>query len=416
MSTGAPPLLTGPAAAEARAAVGAIAAALDAPLTEPSLAGGSAGLALFWAFLGRVAAAEGDPAEAARAGSRAEAALDAALDQVATTPMGVGLFSGFLGVAWVVELLRGEDEGEDPSEAIDAALLEWLAQSPWPHPYNLVSGLAGAGVYALERARRRDPGPRRAAAACLARIVDILEELARPRREGIAWHTPASLVPRHQRAPEGYDNLGLAHGVPGVVALLAAMIGADVEVRRASLMLEGAVRWVLAEDTPAGFPTWVGPGLAPQGSRVAWCYGDPGVAAALSLAGRAAGEPAWERAALRVARRSAATPWAESGIVDAGLCHGAAGAAHVLARIARTHGDEPLASAARALFARALAMRVPGEGVAGFPARIFPEGTPGGRWQADPGLLCGAVGVGLALLAATSTIAPAWDRILLVSA
>src|SRR5262249_10430548 len=160
------------------------------------------------------------------------------------------------------------------------------------------------------------------------------------------------LIPPGQHAPEGYDNLGLAHGVPGVVALLAGTVAAGVEVRRASALLEGAVRWVLAHDAPGGFPTWVGPGIAPQGSRVAWCYGDPGVAAALSLAARVAGEPAWDRAARAVARRAAARPFAESGIVDTGLCHGAAGVAHVLARIARAYGDETLADTARELFAR----------------------------------------------------------------
>ena len=409
-----PPLLAGDDAASARAAVDAIAAELTTPPADPSLAGGSAGIAVFWAFLGRVAAAEGDDARAVYAGEHAWEALDAAIDQMAKATMDAGLYAGLTGVAWAAELLHGDD-GDDDAEEIDALLLRWLDRSPWTDPYDLVSGLAGAGVYALERMRRRDPGPRKAAQTCLARIVDRLEELAQKRPEGITWRTPPEQIPLSQQAPEGYDNLGVAHGVPGIVALLAGTIAAGVEVRRASALLEGAVRWVLAHDAPGGFPPWVGPGVAPQGSRVAWCYGDPGVAAALSLAARAAGEPAWERAALTVARRAAARPFAESGIVDAGLCHGAAGVAHVLARLAGAYGDEALADAARELFARTLAMRRPGEGVAGFPAWTLLEGAPGGRWNAVPGLLDGAAGVGLALLAATSTVAPEWDRFLLVS-
>jgi hypothetical protein len=34
---------------------------------------------------------------------------------------------------------------------------------------------------------------------------------------------------------------------------------------------------------------------------------------------------------------------------------------------------------------------------------------------ADPGFLTGAAGIGLALLAATSPVEPAWDRVLLAS-
>jgi thiopeptide-type bacteriocin biosynthesis protein len=52
-----------------------------------------------------------------------------------------------------------------------------------------------------------------------------------------------------------------------LVSGLAAMIGAGVETRRASALLEGAVRWVLAQDAPSGFPVWVGPGIAPAADR-----------------------------------------------------------------------------------------------------------------------------------------------------
>jgi hypothetical protein len=37
-------------------------------------------------------------------------------------------------------------------------------------------------------------------------------------------------------------------------------------------------------------------------------------------------------------------------------------------------------------------------------------------WIADPGLLTGASGIALALLAATTDMEPAWDRMLLVAA
>ena len=41
-------------------------------------------------------------------------------------------------------------------------------------------------------------------------------------------------------------------------------------------------------------------------TRTAWCYGDPGVAAALLVAARCAGEAPWERHAIRIALRAAA--------------------------------------------------------------------------------------------------------------
>jgi hypothetical protein len=69
------------------------------------------------------------------------------------------------------------------------------------------------------------------------------------------------------------------------------------------------------------------------------------------------------------------------------------------------------ATTARHWLARSLSLRKPGQGIAGF-ASFWPES---GTWHNQPGLLDGTTGVGLALLAATSTVEPAWDRPLLLS-
>jgi hypothetical protein len=99
--------------------------------------------------------------------------------------------------------------------------------------------------------------------------------------------------------------------------------------------------------------------------------------------------------------------------VDANLCHGAAGVAHIFHRLYRATADRRFADAARHWFGRTLAMRVPGRGFAGF--RDY-DGSEGGRtrWVTDPGLL-GAGGVALTLVAAVTGAEPAWDRLLLLS-
>jgi hypothetical protein len=59
-------------------------------------------------------------------------------------------------------------------------------------------------------------------------------------------------------------------------------------------------------------------------------------------------------------------------------------------------------------------MRRPGKGVAGFSSLTVDE-DGSERWLSEPGLLTGAAGVGLALLAAVGKVEPRWDRVLLVS-
>jgi hypothetical protein len=162
-------------------------------------------------------------------------------------------------------------------------------------------------------------------------------------------------------------------------------------------LLDGAVRWLLAHmvDTVSGptAPCFVADDIEPGPARSAWCYGDPGVAVALLLAARDVGEPAWEAVATALAMGAANRPPDQSGVVDAGLCHGSAGLAHLFNRMYQMTSEPVLADA----------------------ARFWVERTLEEPACKGPGLLEGAAGVALALEAASTTAEPVWDQILLVS-
>lgn len=402
------PLLTGTAADRISEAVHEIAAALP-PAASASLAGGQAGQALFHAYL---AVHEQDEAQA----DRAVALLDSAVEALATTPLPPNLYNGFPGVAWAAEHLQGRlfapEEGEDPNLEIDEALLGVLERSPWPGDYDLIGGIVGLGVYALERL------PRPTAVACLERITERLAERAERTPEGAAWFTEPERLPPWQREiqPDGYYNLGVAHGIPAIVALLAGAAAGGVAGARP--LLDDTVRWLLARRLEPGaascFGSWFYPGQTSRASRLAWCYGDLGIAASLLAAARAVGEPAWKREALDLALATAERPAPTASVKDAGLCHGAAGIGHLFNRMYQSTGEERLADAARFWLGYALEIREPGEGIAGFRAWVA-EQEGDSPWRTDPGFLEGAAGIGLALLAAVSTVEPAWDRVLLVS-
>lgn len=333
------------------------------------------------------------------AGGAALAAAVGALD-----PHRIALYGGAARIGWTVAHLVAEEDADVACAAIDVAIRHQLAAD---QGFDLISGLVGIGVYALERG---DAG------APLAELVlDQLDRLAQPRGSGLAWKTPADHLPPWQReeAPDGHWNLGVAHGTPGVIALLARFCARGME--RTCVLLDGAVRFLLDAEPRASagrFPAWHVDGLASPGGtpRLAWCYGDLGVAVALVSAARARERADWYQDAVLLARVCAERPPEVSGIRDAGLCHGAAGAAHLFHRLYRATNDAIFADATRAWTTHLLALRNR-EPYAGFPAAE--SGGVDLTWSPDASLLTGAPGVALALVSLTSDLEPGWDRLLL---
>jgi poly-gamma-glutamate synthesis protein (capsule biosynthesis protein) len=341
-----------------------------------------------------------------------------ALAAMRSSPRPASLFGGLTGAGWAVAHLQGrvpglDGEGEDLAE-IDGVLLNHLQQSRWWGTYDLIDGLVGFGVYALERL------PRPAALTCIERIIENLAEMAEHRPDGITWASqPAWLAPEYRdERPLPYYDLGIAHGVPGVVAFLSLAFAAGVAVARARPLLEGAVCWILNQhplESDFAVPCHVGPRITPVPGSLGYAYGDLGVAAALLQAARAVGEHSWEDAALIIALRAAALPPERSGIVQAGLFKGAAGVGHVFNRLFQATGEPRFGEAARFWFQRTLEMRSPTGEADGFFA--WGPGPPGCRpiWMDNPRFLTGTAGIALALLGAATSVEPAWDRLLLVS-
>ena len=291
--------------------------------------------------------------------------LGAVVDVLARGDLVANLHGGLAGIGWTIAHLASGAEAA--TIAISRALRSRFGN------YDLIEGSTGAGVFALEAGDDE-----------LARaVLDHLEAWSVRR-----WFTrPDELVESEREvAPTGYTNLGMAHGVPGAIALLARFVHRGIEPARSRSILDAAVEVVAG--VPSPYLLWLPP-PAGESRRLAWCYGDLGVAVALVGAGVYASHTrAYERG-LELARGAAS--WT-IGVNETGLCHGIAGVAHLFNRLAQATGDAVLDSAARNWFARLLAR------------------TDEPR---DGSFLLGRAGIALALHAATTDIEPAWDRLLL---
>jgi hypothetical protein len=397
------PLLTGADRSDAVAAVRAIVAGQRevAPL-DASLNQGATGLALFETWLGR-SMGEGGGDAAARRLEEAVQLTDRALG-------GVSLWGGVSGLGLALDLQSAELEGASQTCAeIDEALVDTLQNRPWPGHFDLISGLVGIGAYGLQRVLSGAP-PR-----MVELVVARLQDLAVPLQAGVAWSVP-EFDSAARPDPVVFD-VGIAHGLAGVVALLAGCLEQGIAPEASARLLELSVRALLAQRLPdaydSRFPALVIPGRSREATRTAWCYGDPGVAAALYRAGNATGRTEWVGAALETAGLAARRSLSGSGVTHPCLCHGSAGLAHIFSRFYQWTGQTEFREAALRWYRWTLDMRVQGTGIGGY--RAEQAGAEESPALLDSALLEGSLGIGLVLLAALDSTDPAWDRVLLLS-
>src|SRR5262245_45876412 len=226
------PILEGREAAAVWEAIEGIACALDNPGEfrnhEHTLIDGRPGPALFLAYLAM--AAEDDALR-----QRSIGFIEQAVDGLEGAETDVSIMTGFTGVAWAVEHLQGRacdptdgDLNEDIDETILTILRRRPAEKGWPTGHDVMFGLAGVGVYALERL------PRPSAAAILGRVIERLDQMAERSEEGLTWSSTSSNLSPKLRAtyPDGYYSLGVAHGVPGMIGFLGMVYAAGVEQPR----------------------------------------------------------------------------------------------------------------------------------------------------------------------------------------
>jgi len=394
--------------------------------------------ALLYAYLG---VAHNDPEWA----NRATECLNLAIEREAQRFGYLGIYGGVAGLGWTVEhvsrLLQqitfeapdeasaksnsdseygnsedSDSEDSDLNQEVDALIIRKIPEMTSSSPYDLISGLAGLGVYFLERL------PRESASRGMRAVFDQLERLARYENSGITWFSGPELLPDWQRkqCPNGYYNLGVAHGIPGIIHFLSeASVSDAVDPDRVSKLLTGSMDWLIAHARPKGlasrFSSWIVPGQDPSDSRMAWCYGDLGILVVLLQVTRRAGRSDWKEFAQEVLDHCLGWPEEKTGIGDAPLCHGAAGVAHIFNRIYQQEGDSRCRDAALMWYEQVLAMRQPDSGVGGYFSLTRPDPDGPVVWDPSPAFLDGASGVALALLAAVTSVDPGWDRLMLLS-
>jgi lantibiotic biosynthesis protein len=389
-----------------------------------SLAQGDAGLALACAYLDSCFPGEGWD----RTGHGYLSVAGEGAEQSAYLP--TGLWGGLAGLgfaAWSLSrggtryqrLLASVDETLLPRVAGAARRLAGLTGGMSVGEFDVISGLAGAGAYLL--CRREDDAAGAALDIALRALAVLVGDADIPPR----WWTPPALMGNEAMAaeyPDGHLNCGLAHGIPGPLATMSLALLAGVTVPGLSAAVAGAASWLAAYQginswgvdwptavplTPAGAA--VKPAAAGPPNRSAWCYGAPGVARALWLAGLALDQPGWRDLAVEAMRDALRRPVAARLIDSPTFCHGVSGLLQITLRFASDTGLPEFADAAAVLTGQLLDL-YEAASLAGYRSI-----EAGGARVDSPGLLDGAAGVMMTLLAAATDAEPGWDRAFLLA-
>ena len=338
-----------------------------------------------------------------------------------------GLYSGLSGLAFSAwSLSRNGSRYKKLLTSLDYSIsgqaLEPSAALTGRHgvavsEFDLIVGLSGVAAYLLQRGY--EPPMDVALQAILDSLVALTEET-----EGIPhWYTPYHLLAGEgmvEHYPEGNLNCGLAHGIPGPLGVMALGLEAGLPVEGLREAVTRTAQWLVRHRSgdpygvnwPTVVPYSAEGNVEPSqldSSRAAWCYGAPGVARALWLAGRALGDEELQKIAIEGMEAVYRRPIEERRIDSPTFCHGVAGLLQVTLRFAHDTGLPVFRDAALELTEQLLSMYDP-ERALGFCSI-----EPGGNLVDQPGLLDGAPGVALVLLAASSNVEPTWDRLFLLS-
>ncbi|MDX3658716.1 lanthionine synthetase C family protein [Streptomyces sp. ID05-26A] len=350
---------------------------LAAPPATAGLSGGLAGSALLLAELGRH-----------DAGYRAHAHSHLAAAVAAPTAAARGLFDGIAGLGLVASIAaRLPGEYGSLLASVDGLVRAQVRQR-LSGSYDLADGLVGLGRYLLHRGEEHPE------------LTDLLTRLVTSAHRGWWEESTPEMVEADPAFLGTHANLGMAHGVPGALALLALAWRAEVRVAGHDAAVKTIVDWLFEQlDDQGDGPYWPGcvtPRGPIPGEGFGWCYGTCGVARAIQLAAGAFDRPDWADRAVAVARTAVGRLVAEPGLLrDAGLCHGWAGVTQLTGRMAKDSGD-PVLRASADLFAARLTDFVDVE---------------------NTGFLDGAAGIGLALddHARGYPESGNWDTALLIS-
>lgn len=299
---------------------------------------------------------------------------------------------------------------------IDEALYEEMLMLLKTKEYGCVNGAISIGIYFLYRnIIYKDKFK------CeLENMVDLLYDISEKTYNGIAFVN----IVEYGSYTEGY-NLGIAHGMPGLLLFLSKLYSCDIRKDKVYEMIIGLMNFLMSKKHSLNFHKTYFYNIItddPQlghDSRLAWCYGDLSVGYAIFKASILNGVKRLDITKeildmlINTTKRKNKS---ENGIVDAGLCHGTSGIAHIYNRLYQQTGMLDFKESALFWYNETLNMSIYKNEYAGYGIPYYLSDSERKINQKyNLSYLTGISGVGLSLLSSIYSLDAFWDKYLLLS-
>ncbi|AWK06345.1 hypothetical protein HYN56_19785 [Flavobacterium crocinum] len=267
--------------------------------------------------------------------------LDNFIDVFSSYEFQTGILEGFDGTGYVLAYIKkcGIIDTEELLDDIESLLLQSLRLNINDLNFDLLYGSIGKVQYLLDSGRFN----------VFAELINsLIEKLYNCREEidgRIFWY---ELESRN-------INLGLAHGLPGIFVFLTRLKALEFKNEYIDILLNGIFNsFLFFENTipsissfGAGFP------LSKEltcHSRLAWCYGDLGIAYAILYYGKISGnklvlEKYYNMLSLILQRsisESGLVHFSDYSFFDTGFCHGLSGIYYILYKLNEMENNESL--------------------------------------------------------------------------
>lgn len=320
--------------------------------------------------------------------------------------------SGLSGILWGIEHILNLDLFKYSKSLIqiselDKSIIELLLIDLKNGNIDFLYGSIGSCTYLLEKYNST------VTKEIFSQVLMEIEAIAVQSNDYIKWSSDEIAKVSPGQITNQYF-LSIPHGNLSVLNLLSIFYRNSILKEKCKILIDGNINWIKqlqnSKSNVSLFP--ISDNIGNQYSRLAWCYGDLGVANSLLLTADNIDNLELRNFAIEIALHTCKRILVENtGIIDSGICHGASGVAHIYNRLYQVTKISEFKVSANYWFEHVLNISEFKDGYAGY--KTWNHGS--GAWELDYSLIEGICGVGLTLICANSNIEASWDRCFSIS-